>query len=160
LLDGVSSPAPVVLDSSLRFPASHPWLAERDVFILTTSDPAKEKEEALIRSGAHVIRCGTKGRRVDVAAAVDALGRAGVSSVLVEGGAGVFSSFAESGVWDGMFIFVSPILFGPDGVSLADHAIDREALGAVYAGVSHLGADVALSYINERARSVLLSRLS
>ena len=160
LLDGVKSPAPVVIDSSLRFPASHPWLAERDVFVVTTSDPSKEKEEALVRLGARVIRCGAKGRWVDVAAAVDALGRAGISSVLVEGGGSVFSSFAESGVWDGMFIFVSPILFGPDGVSLADHAIDREALDAVFAGASHLGGDVVLSYINEKTRSVLLSRLS
>jgi diaminohydroxyphosphoribosylaminopyrimidine deaminase/5-amino-6-(5-phosphoribosylamino)uracil reductase len=160
LLDGVEPPVPVVIDSSLRFPVSHPWLADRDVFVLTTSGPSKEKEDALVRSGVRVIRCENKDQRVDVAAAVEALGRAGISSVLVEGGASVFSSFAESGVWDGMFIYVSPIVFGPDGVSLADHAIDGKALGAVFAGASHLGPDVELSYINEKTREILLSRLS
>jgi diaminohydroxyphosphoribosylaminopyrimidine deaminase/5-amino-6-(5-phosphoribosylamino)uracil reductase len=160
LLDGVKPPVPVLIDSDLEFPAENPWLAERGVFILTASEPPRQKADALSKAGARVIPCETRGRRIDIAAAVEALHRAGMASVLVEGGARVFSSFAESGAWDGMFVFVSPGLFGPDGVGLADRAIDPAGLGAVFAGASRVGGDVMLSYIKETTKAALLSRLS
>lgn len=159
LLDGVKPPSPVVIDPDLRFPASHPWLGSRDVFVVTLAGAPEDRIRALAERGARVIPCAASGRRIDTAAAVEELHRAGVKSVLVEGGARVFSSFAASGVWDAMFVFVSPMLFGPGGVGLADRALERAGLGAVFAGASRADGDVLLGYVNEKTRAELLSRL-
>jgi riboflavin biosynthesis pyrimidine reductase len=78
----------------------------------------------------------------------------------VEGGRKVFSSFAEAGVWDGMFLFVSPALFGPEGVGLADRGVGRENLGARFAGASVLSGDIVVSLISEKTRRAILERLS
>jgi diaminohydroxyphosphoribosylaminopyrimidine deaminase/5-amino-6-(5-phosphoribosylamino)uracil reductase len=159
LLDGVRAPSPVVIDPDLQLPASHPWLGDRGVLVLTVPGAMEEKAAALAGAGARVIRCAASGRAIDVAAALGELRRAGVKSVLVEGGARVFSSFAASGVWDGMFVFISPMLFGPEGVGLADRALAPAGLGAVLAGVSREDGDVMLGYIRDGTRAELLSRL-
>jgi riboflavin-specific deaminase-like protein len=159
LLDGVKPPSPIVIDPDLRFPASHPWLEDRDVYVVTLAGAAEDRIRALAGRGARVIRCAASDRRIDIAAAVGELHRAGVKSVLVEGGARVFSSFAAAGVWDAMFVFVSPMFFGPDGVGLSDRALERAGLGAVFAGASRADGDVVLGYINERTRADLISRL-
>jgi len=159
LLDSVDPPVPVVIDGGLKFPDAHPWLARRRAVILTAEEASKEREATLVRAGARVIRCRTKGSAIDIAAAVAELHGRGVSSVLVEGGGKVFSSFAEAGVWDGMFVFVSPALFGPDGVGLADRVVGREDLGARFAGASLFLEDVVVSFINAKTRGALLERL-
>jgi diaminohydroxyphosphoribosylaminopyrimidine deaminase/5-amino-6-(5-phosphoribosylamino)uracil reductase len=159
LLDGIKPPSPVVIDPDLRFPANHPWLGGREVFVVTLPGAPEDRMRALAKKGARVIRCAASGRRFDIAAAVDELYRAGVKSVLVEGGARVFSSFAASGAWDAMFVFVSPILFGPGGVGLSDRALERAGLGAVFAGATHAEGDVLLGYVSEKSRAELLSRL-
>jgi diaminohydroxyphosphoribosylaminopyrimidine deaminase/5-amino-6-(5-phosphoribosylamino)uracil reductase len=158
-LDRVNPPVPVVLDSDLRLPTPHTWLAERRAIVVTSAEASKEKEDALLRSGARVIRCAKKGDSIDVAEAVAGLHEKGVSSLLVEGGGRVFSSFVDAGVWDGMFVFVSPTLFGPDAVGLADRALEREDVGAVFAGASFHSGDVLLSYINTKTRDALRGRL-
>jgi len=40
------------------------------------------------------------------------LGKRGIQSVLVEGGAGVFSSFLREGLWDRISIFIAPVILG------------------------------------------------
>ena len=160
LLDSVDPPVPVVIDGSLKFPGRHPWLDRRQMVILTSKDAPEEREAALVRAGARVVRCGTSESAIDIAEAVAELEKRGVSSVLVEGGRKVFSSFVEAGVWDGMFLFVSPVLFGPDGVGLADRAVGKENLGARFAGASVVSGDVVVSLISEKTRSAILDRLS
>ena len=159
LLDGVKAPSPVVIDPDLRFPAAHPWLADRRVFVVTVPHAPEDKAAVLADSGARVVRCDAKDRRIDPAAVVEALRRDGVTSLLVEGGARVFSSFVTNGAWDAMFVFVSPVLFGPEGVDLADRALERAGLAAVFAGASRAGDDAVLCYINRKTRDALVSRL-
>jgi len=159
LVDSVASPVPVVLDTHLRFPAGHEWLGARDVVIAAGNDAPAEKGKKLSDSGARVIRCDTTGSGVDVAQVIDALFESGMTSVLVEGGGRVFSSFAEAGLWDGMFVFVSPELFGPHGVNMSDRPVDRARMGAVLAGTSMISGEGVMSFVNEKTRRALLSRL-
>lgn len=159
LLDGVRNPVPIVMDSDLRFPASHPWLEGRSPVIVTTAEPPVEKERALARRGARIVRCRGEKGSIDIGHAVAALDEAGVSSLLVEGGGKVFSSFADAGAWDGMFVFVSAAIFGPEGVGAADRAIPRAPLGPVLAGVSRLDEDVLLGFISAKTRRMLRERL-
>jgi diaminohydroxyphosphoribosylaminopyrimidine deaminase/5-amino-6-(5-phosphoribosylamino)uracil reductase len=159
LLEGVRPPVPVVIDPALKFPEGHAWLAGRRPVIITTQGSSEASEKALTRGGARVVRCAGTPTSIDLAGAARELHALGISSVLVEGGRKVFSSFVDAGVWDGMFLFVSPAVFGPRGVELADRAIDRAGVGAVFAGaLSHAG-DIALTFINENSRRALLARL-
>ncbi len=159
LLDSVRPPVPVVIDPALKFPASHAWLEGRRPVIVTTCDSSTEREEALTRGGARVVRCGGTDSTIDPGAVAAKLRDLGISSVLVEGGGKVFSSFAGTDVWDGMFIFVSPVLFGPQAVDLADRSVGRRGLGAVFAGASSHSGDILMSFINEKMRGALLARL-
>jgi diaminohydroxyphosphoribosylaminopyrimidine deaminase/5-amino-6-(5-phosphoribosylamino)uracil reductase len=159
LLDDVRSPVPVVLDSRLRMPADHHWMAGRRPLIVASLEASRDRETALTRAGARVVRCAAGDGGVDVREAVAALRREGVASLLVEGGGRVFSSFLGAGVWDAMFVFVSPALFGPEAVGLADRVIRKERLGAVAAGVSIHAGDVLLGFVNAETRQALKDHL-
>jgi diaminohydroxyphosphoribosylaminopyrimidine deaminase/5-amino-6-(5-phosphoribosylamino)uracil reductase len=159
LLGAVRAPVPVVLDSDLRFPSPHPWLEGRSPVVVTAAGSSVDKERALVRQGARVIRCPGRKGSIDVEGVVSALGEAGVSSLLVEGGGRVFSSFLDAGVWDGLFVFVSPALFGPNGVNAADRALSRERIGSVFAGVSEYSGDVLMSFVSAKTYGALRERL-
>lgn len=58
--------------------------------------------------------------RIDLAAALDALGARGVRSVLVEGGAQVLRSFIGSGLVDQWTLYQAPVLVGGNGPSIFD----------------------------------------
>ena len=55
-------------------------------------------------------------RRTSLEESAAALGKRGIQSVLVEGGAGVFSSFLREGLWDRLSLFIAPLILG-GGVS-------------------------------------------
>jgi diaminohydroxyphosphoribosylaminopyrimidine deaminase/5-amino-6-(5-phosphoribosylamino)uracil reductase len=157
-LDDVPVPIPIVLDTDFRFPVDYPWVDQgRRFLIVTGPDPSPEKRSEIETKGGRVIPCRVDNGRVDPSAAITALGRAGVSSVLVEGGARVLSAFLDAGLWDGLTLFLSPALFGPEGVGLADHRIDLT--GASLAGVSTVGSDVRVSYVNQNRCAAMLRRL-
>jgi riboflavin-specific deaminase-like protein len=56
--------------------------------------------------------------RLPVAGVLAELGRRGVASILVEGGAAVLRAFLESGAWDTFTLFQAPVLIGGDGPQL------------------------------------------
>lgn len=80
------SPRPVILDRRGRI----------DKALLRMTDPI-------------ILGCGT------VAEAMLELYGRGITSVLVEGGAGVLQSFVEAGLWDEARVEISPVNFGAHG---------------------------------------------
>ncbi len=159
LVDGVAAPVPVVFDSKLSFPSAHPWLSGRAAVIVAGCDTPPEKEEEIKAAGGRVLKCAIDETGVDVADTVDALCGLGLESVLVEGGAKVFESFVRAGVWDGMFMFVAPSLFGAGGVAVSNDRFDKATLNAELAGVATVGGDVLLSFINKNTQRSLLEKL-
>jgi 3,4-dihydroxy 2-butanone 4-phosphate synthase/GTP cyclohydrolase II len=110
-----SSPQPVILDSALRFPAGarllcHPSHAP---WIVTTPRADAERQRELEAAGAVVIRvpAGRDGR-VDLAALLAELGRRGVETLMVEGGAAVITSFLAARLVDRVVLTVAPIYIG------------------------------------------------
>ncbi len=159
-IDTNGSPAVLVLDSTLRFPLDAPLLGGKRTVVIVTADSADEdKVVALSRAGALVLRCPSKDGKIAVTDAIERLETRGVSSCLVEGGGEVFSSFTAAGTWDGMHVFVAPVLFGPAGVGLSNLRLDRSQIGAVHAGVSASSGDVLMSFVNEKTRKQLLKHL-
>ncbi len=49
----------------------------------------------------------------------------GVTRLLVEGGASVMQAFLESGLWDELFIYRSPLVIGVDGVDAPDFGVNQ-----------------------------------
>ena len=103
--------------------------------------------------------CGRRNGRLDPRSALESLKGEGISSLLVEGGAEVFSSFIAQGLWDAMHVLVSPLVFGSRGVGLSPLAIDRKTLGAVVVGTSIIDGDVLISYLSTETRAALLENL-
>src|SRR4029453_5279494 len=94
-----ASPMRVVLDSTLRVPDGAKILGtDAATMILTTerSDPARRGSLATRRIGVNVLPAGAYG--VDIGPALGALRRAGVETLLVEGGARVITSLLSAGV--------------------------------------------------------------
>lgn len=111
-------PLRVVLDSHLRAPLGARLFgaepsAGRVVMFGSTSRATSERRRALEARGAQVVltepdECG----RVRLEQALDELGAAGVSRLLVEGGAKVLTSFLRAGLAERAEIEVAPVWLG------------------------------------------------
>lgn len=113
------APVPVVLDTHLRCPADNAWSrAGRAFVVLSGPSPDAGRRARLEAAGASVVPCRVRAGRVDVTHAVERLTGMGLGRILVEGGAAVFSSFVDAGIWDALYLYQAPTLFGEAGVPL------------------------------------------
>lgn len=107
-------PARVVFDSSARLPLDSKLLgslAEASLLVIAEAGAAPERAAALRAAGAELIELGgDRGERI--AAGLDELGSRGITSVLLEGGAGLAGAFSDAGELDELRLFVAPVLLG------------------------------------------------
>ncbi|HOW89306.1 MAG TPA: bifunctional diaminohydroxyphosphoribosylaminopyrimidine deaminase/5-amino-6-(5-phosphoribosylamino)uracil reductase RibD [Elusimicrobiales bacterium] len=128
-------PSPVVLDSRLQLPLSASLLAGNHPVVAATGKAPARRAVLLRRGGAEVLILpsdrSTGG--VDLKSLLKALGRRGISHVLVEGGGRVIGSFLRRGLFDRFMIFSAPLLIGGEkakpSVSWPDAPAVRGALG-------------------------------
>jgi diaminohydroxyphosphoribosylaminopyrimidine deaminase/5-amino-6-(5-phosphoribosylamino)uracil reductase len=107
-------PVRVVLDSRLRTPAAARIFrtAGGPVLLVTRRGAAPARRRRLERAGATVLEIGSRGPRVDLRQALRALGRRGISSVLIEGGGEVLGAALDQKVGDRLVLYVAPRLLG------------------------------------------------
>ena len=121
-LEGTRDPLRVILDSNLRLPVSARVLCQRSAaatWVCCGLSAPLDREEALIQAGARVLRLPLEGEgRVDLEAALRALGSENVTSVLAEGGASVHGAFLGRDLVDEMLLFYAPIVIGDQGTPL------------------------------------------
>ena len=103
----VDQPLRVVLDSRLRTPQTAK-VAGENTLILTAAEP-----HAI--GAAKVVQVGTEDGRPTIPAVLKALEAAGATSLLIEGGGQVASSFLRANAVDALEWFRAPILLGGDG---------------------------------------------
>lgn len=120
---GGRDPIRVVLDSRLRTPPGASLLpantsSKARVVVATTTKASASRERRLGARGAEIWRLGG-GDRVDLGALASRLGHEGVTTVLVEGGAGVHGGFLEAGLADELRLYVAPTVFGGRGAGAA-----------------------------------------
>jgi len=119
LVKGVN-PKRVVLDSELRLPLDAKLLSDNHIektIIATTSKASPEKVKQIRDRGATVLKiAGDNNGQVNLLKLMKKLGQEGIISVLVEGGAKVFSSFLKAKLVDKLFIFIAPKILG-DGLN-------------------------------------------
>jgi len=109
------NPQPVVLDSCLRIPLQSRLVQQdrRPVWIATTSAADLGRKSVLERAGARLLVLpADENRRVSLVALLEKLAENGLSSMMVEGGAQVITSFLLQGLADWVSITIAPVLTG------------------------------------------------
>lgn len=125
-----SSPLRIVVDSTLRIPATANILdGEAPTMVLTTdrSDPAARKALRARNVAVHVLSEGPGG--VDLTAGLIALRSLGVRSLLVEGGAKVITSLLLADLVDRLVVSLSATIIGQGTEAVGDLGICRVADG-------------------------------
>ena len=150
-------PLRVVLDTALRLPVTAKMLQQTSnapTWIFCGPDADVKRAEALVGAGAIIkqVRLEESGQ-LDLEAVLCELGRAQLTSVLVEGGSRVHTAFLRANLVDEVQIFVAPIFIGNDGVplvvSLGLQTI-AEAPGFTITKVRRFGNDVLIEGLVER----------
>jgi riboflavin-specific deaminase-like protein len=102
-------PQPVILDSRLRFPPTARLLGRKDRLPwIFHSDAAPGDAALLTEKGARLFSVGRGPGGLDLYETLLKLGAAGMSSVMVEGGATVLRAFLTAGFADQVVVTVSP----------------------------------------------------
>ena len=113
-----TQPLRVVLDGRLRFPSSA-RLAKTEsqrTWLFTAEQEKSPKAQALIGDGLRVLETPLDEKALDLSFVLSVLYEAGISRLLVEGGAKVADSFLAHGLVDEVAWFQSPIAFEGGGL--------------------------------------------
>ncbi len=108
----------VVVDSRLRTPATARLVATAatvPTWFLHRADADAGRAQALRKAGARLIEVSGAENGVDLAAGMQALGAAGLTRVLVEGGAQIAGGLLRAGLVDRIAWFHAPGVMGGDG---------------------------------------------
>jgi diaminohydroxyphosphoribosylaminopyrimidine deaminase/5-amino-6-(5-phosphoribosylamino)uracil reductase len=111
----VRQPRRVVVDSRARLPPGSALARRAREVPLTVVTAPGAPSDALVATGAEVVRVPAIASGVDLGAALDALGALGVQSVLVEGGPGLAAGLLAARAVDRVAWFVAPVLIGGEG---------------------------------------------
>ena len=115
-------PIRIVLDTKLSIPENSKLLqipSSSDTLIITGYSESSPKRTAIESMGVKVIDAALKDGRIDLDALMDQLGKRGITSLLVEGGARVAASALQAKIVDKINFFYAPkILAGDDGVPI------------------------------------------
>lgn len=114
----ISHPIKIILDSRLRTPASSQALDEHTIIVCLEGAELRRKK-ALARTRAEILEIPPIVRRgqqlfeqMDTTVLLRELGRRQISSVLIEGGSFVFTTFINERAIDEFYLFMAPHLFG------------------------------------------------
>ena len=139
----IRQPTRVVLDSSLRVPATAKLFSEpgESLVVHTSGEPVNPRAEHL--------KLPASAGRVDLDALLAALAERPCNEVLVEAGPTLIGAFLTAGLWDELLLYVAPKFLGSDARPLAHLPIAR-MLDAIEAKIAHrdvLGGDLRLRLI-------------
>lgn len=138
------SPLRICADSRLRIPLSARVLKEQDIaptIIATTPRADVEKLPSLKEMGIEVLTVDEDEKgEVDLRGLLENLGKGGVSSILVEGGASIITSLLHQQLADKVIVFIAPKIMG-QGI---------EAVGDL--GIPDVGHAMRLSFVRSYKR--------
>ena len=142
-------PLRVVLDTHLRTPleAHITDTSQAPTLIFTASDDI-ERIRAFERRGIEVIKVPAYGGHLDLKEVLKILGQREVVSLLVEGGAKVFGSFFKEGLFNKLYTFIAPKVFGKGISPFGGFSVEKPDLAEVLKleNLTHLGDDILAEY--------------
>jgi diaminohydroxyphosphoribosylaminopyrimidine deaminase/5-amino-6-(5-phosphoribosylamino)uracil reductase len=144
-IPGGRDPVRVLLDSSMSVSADARIFATPGTLVFCAVSPEASQLQALNEKGAEVIVVPRRDGKLDLNEVLRELGRRDITSLLVEGGAGVLGSFFDQGLVDQVACFIAPKIVGGQGAPgpIAGLGIGQmsEALGLQNVTFEHLGDD-------------------
>jgi diaminohydroxyphosphoribosylaminopyrimidine deaminase / 5-amino-6-(5-phosphoribosylamino)uracil reductase len=144
------NPLRVVLDSALRIPLAAKVLQNQDkakTLVVATSRANKQRLAALQKMSVEVLIVPPdKHGRVDLAALLKALGERDITSLLVEGGGEVITSFLRLNLVDRFVVIIAPKILGKGTDAVRDLNITdlAKAYSLTFDKVSKTGVDIVL----------------
>jgi diaminohydroxyphosphoribosylaminopyrimidine deaminase/5-amino-6-(5-phosphoribosylamino)uracil reductase len=111
----VRQPVRVVVDSTLRLPATARLLAEGSelkTVVATTAKAPQERRRAVEAMGRDVLVLPERQGRVDLSSLMARLAEMDVVSLLLEGGGELNASMVEEGLVDKVLVIIAPMLLG------------------------------------------------
>jgi len=151
---GGRDPLRVIVDGRLRVPLTAQVLRAGAApgTLLATTVERGAKLATLRRRGITVLAQPGRGGVLSLRRLLSRLAARGVTSVLIEGGAGLAAAALRARVVDRLFLFVAPKLIGGDGIPLVGPLGVRgmrDTLGVRVLGASRVGADLLLRGVVE-----------
>jgi diaminohydroxyphosphoribosylaminopyrimidine deaminase / 5-amino-6-(5-phosphoribosylamino)uracil reductase len=152
------SPVRVALDRHVRLPLTARLAADAQqvptwLVTLPDADPARAKALRAVGVELVVADPGPEGQ-IDLGSALQALGRRGLTRVLVEGGGRTAAALLRAGLVDRLIWLHAPLLLGNDGVpGVAELRLGAlaEAPGFERVSCETIGADTMTAYRTRRA---------
>lgn len=148
---GGKDPVRIVLDSKARTPVTARVITQTSpapTIIVTAPNAPAENLLRLKEAGAQVIEIPSGKGGIDLALLLKELGRREISSLLVEGGAGVNGSFVAGNLVDKFYWFVAPKLIGgagaPGPVGDPGIAALRDAISLKNIKLNRYGEDICI----------------
>jgi len=140
----------VVVDSKGRIPlTAQIFQMPGKTLVAVTEEIKPARVKALTKAGAEVLLLASREGRVDLKALLTALGKRGITSLLVEGGATLFSSLFEQGLVDKLLVFMAPIIIGGEEAKspIWGRGVDRvaQAMTLDRVKVERFGQDILIS---------------
>jgi len=119
----------------------------RDAIFVIPRGIRKVGVDRLREAGARVLRLPASGGRIRAGVFLAALGREGITSLLVEGGGETAGWLAESGAVDRYLFFVAPMLLGEGIRAMTGFAADAPGKGKrlVFTSVRRVGEDLMVA---------------
>ena len=148
-----ASPVRVVIDGRLRLQLTSRLVATAKAvptWFITRGDAPAARRDALLKAGVEVVPVEPgEGDRPDLRLALQALGRRGITRLLVEGGSQLGAALLRAGLVDRIAWFRAPRLFGGDGLpAVAAFGVERIADSPAFArtSISEWGPDTLETY--------------
>ncbi|XMB85795.1 bifunctional diaminohydroxyphosphoribosylaminopyrimidine deaminase/5-amino-6-(5-phosphoribosylamino)uracil reductase RibD [Mycoplasmatota bacterium WC44] len=123
------NPIRIIVDSRLKINLEANVLKVSDdakTIIATTNKADRNKIDILEKSGVKVIVCPTKDNRVDLIYLTGELGKLGIDSILIEGGATLNYSCLNEGIVDKVLTFIGPKIFGGETAKTPVGGVGKE----------------------------------
>lgn len=151
------NPKRIIFDTNLSNELSNPTFNDGDkstTFICSSKSAAKtRKADNLKVCGINVLACNENDSgQIDIASTLKLLSeKQNVSSIMVEGGSEIISSFLDAGMIDELNLFIAPIIIG-NGIKAFAHS-NFKLLDKVpqmeLVNTSQIGPDVHLIYVKK-----------
>jgi diaminohydroxyphosphoribosylaminopyrimidine deaminase / 5-amino-6-(5-phosphoribosylamino)uracil reductase len=109
----IKDPLRIVLDPRLRIsPKARILEGPAKTLIVSGARPPNHKKKKLEKKGAEILSLPDRDGQISIKELLIHLGRRGITSLLVEGGAEVYGSFLNEHQVDKMIVFIAPCLIG------------------------------------------------